>query len=166
LAAGLMAVLAIFVAGAAVKWNWLDRPLSQPLRTATRTVGLVREAYNFAEVVPGKLYRSGKPDPWLVDYLVRRHGLRRIIALNGSFEPYESRAREWGVELCAFPWNGRREPNDAEVEEVLRAIDRPGAVLVHCNQGANRTGFLIFRYRMLRQHWPPQLASLEAQSFR
>jgi protein-tyrosine phosphatase len=47
--------------------------------------------------------------------------------------------------------------------DAIRAAERRGPVLVHCERGADRTGTVVALYRMKRQGWHAEAAITEME---
>lgn len=115
-------------------------------------VGYPEAAYNFAEVEPGRLYRSCRLDARWVDYLKRRYGVERIITLADELEG-DTIARKAGMEVHVFDWDPNKLPPADELLTVVRLMSDDRKTLVHCVAGADRTGYAVAAYRVLKQGW-------------
>ncbi|MFQ5513827.1 MAG: tyrosine-protein phosphatase [Myxococcota bacterium] len=130
--------------------------------------GCVRLMYNFASVEPGRIYRSAQPSPLLLDWLVRRHGLRAIVNLRGRTPGFESAfAAHHGLRLYSFDLSASRPPTSADVERFLAILSDPAnhPLLVHCRNGVDRTGYMLALYRTERLGWGPDRAAREMNRF-
>lgn len=101
---------------------------------------------NWAEVVPGKLYRSNHPTPGQLARAVRRYGLRTLINLRG-FRPSGSdalsrdAARRLGLVHVDMAFESRGAPHRDRIlrfHELYRSVPMPA--LMHCKSGADRAG--------------------------
>ncbi len=102
--------------------------------------------HNWAEVVPGRLYRSNHPTPMRLAAVVRRHGIRTVINLRGD-KPcgsttltHETAAR-LGLAHIYAPFESRGAPHRDRIlrlAETFRAMAEPA--LIHCKSGADRAG--------------------------
>lgn len=113
-------------------------------------------------VVPGKLYRAGLPGAWGLRLAHERYGFSTIVGMRtGGLPDYERRfARQHGVHLI----NPHLDPTFTPQDLVALVSDRDaGTVLLHCNEGVNRTGSWIIAYRHLAQGWSLQRALAEAE---
>ena len=101
---------------------------------------------NWAEVVPGKLYRSNHPTPGNLARAARRHGLRTLINLRGhrqcgSDALSREMARHLGLAHVDMAFESRGAPHR---DRILRfaalypTIETPA--LMHCKSGADRAG--------------------------
>lgn len=117
---------------------------------------------NFGTVEPG-LYRSGLIDQSLIEGVVDKYALKRIVTLlppdpDNSNQRAEQRvAAEIGVQIDRFPLlgNGTGDPvmYVNAVEAIVKARRDNQPVLVHCAAGAQRAGGVIALYRIV-QGWP------------
>lgn len=113
-------------------------------------------------VVPGKLYRSGLPGAWGLRLAQQRYGFGTIVGMRTDGLPEYERhfARCNGIRLI----NPQLDPSFTPNDFVALMAEPAGApVLVHCNQGVNRTGSWITAYRHLAQGWPVERGLAEAE---
>src|SRR6202140_960287 len=102
---------------------------------------------NWAEVIPGRLYRSNHPTPARLAWAVRRFGIRTVVNLRGS-EKYtpsnvlsEAAAARLGVAHVFIPFESRGAPHRDRIlrfHDIYRGMAKPA--LVHCKSGADRAG--------------------------
>jgi protein tyrosine/serine phosphatase len=104
--------------------------------------------HNWAEVIPGRLYRSNHPTPARLAARARRHGLRTIINLRGT-KPCGSTAlsrdaaARLGLVTVDLAFESRGAPHRDRVlrfAELWRTIETPA--LLHCKSGADRAGLV------------------------
>jgi len=101
---------------------------------------------NFAEVVPGKLYRCNHPTPGRLAALKRRHGLKTLINLRGhrkcgSDALSRQAAEGLGLIHIDMAFESRGAPHRERIlrfAEIYRHLQRPA--LMHCKSGADRAG--------------------------
>ena len=129
--------------------------------TAVVAVGVVAGYFgwiffglNDHTVIPGQVYRCSQPSAWGVEHLVARHGVRTVLNLRGTSQKLHEAKSAWykreaeatfaadvsqeDVTLSAYLL-----PPPAEIRRALEVLDhaeRP--ILVHCKQGADRTGLV------------------------
>jgi protein tyrosine/serine phosphatase len=111
---------------------------------------------NFHTVIPGQVYRSGQPSAADVQQLARDYGIRTIINLRGDnsdlwyYEEHE-RAEQLGVAVIDVGlWAQQAPPTDQFRLLVEALAEAPGAILVHCNSGSDRSGLASALALLLR----------------
>lgn len=155
----LLVPLAIGAAG--MHLNWYRSPYSQYGKRLAWMLGIPEPAYNFDVVLPGRLYRSGMPDDRFLVYVQKAYGVRHVVGLTGAVPVYET-ARKLGMQVTIFDWT-RAAPTSQAMRAVLEVLNANEGVLVHCNAGRDRTGFVIATHRVLRQHWSVDRAIQEME---
>jgi protein tyrosine/serine phosphatase len=101
---------------------------------------------NFAEVVPGKLYRCNHPTPGRLAALKHRYGLKTLINLRGhrqcgSDALSREAAEGLGLIHIDMAFESRGAPHRDRIlrfAEIYRHLQRPA--LMHCKSGADRAG--------------------------
>ena len=101
---------------------------------------------NFAEVIPGRLYRSNHPTPARLTAAARRLQLRTLINLRGPrFCGSDALSRETasrlGLEHVDMPFESRGAPHRDRILRfagIWRDLETPA--LMHCKSGADRAG--------------------------
>ncbi len=118
-------------------------------------------ARNFGVVEPGQVYRSAQPDGELGAWIEVR-GIKSILNLRGGaptdrFYREELRtANEHGVLFYDIPLSATRRPCRRELLAVAEVLEKaPYPLLIHCKQGADRTGLATSMYYMLRRNEGP-----------
>ena len=124
----------------AMSQGWIRAPYPDLGRTLAWALGVPGPAYNFSEVVPGRIFRSSRPDRRFLEWLQREHGVRRVVSLDGSSD---IAARELGMEVTSYRWDAPKLPPWDELESVAELLDADEPVLVHCASGSDRTGYAI-----------------------
>jgi protein tyrosine/serine phosphatase len=110
---------------------------------------------NWAEVVPGRLYRSNHPTPSRLAAAMRRYGLRTVLNLRGhrqcgSDALSREAAERLGLTHIDAPFESRGAPHRDRIlrlAEIFRTMQEP--VLMHCKSGADRAGLGAGLYLML-----------------
>jgi protein tyrosine phosphatase (PTP) superfamily phosphohydrolase (DUF442 family) len=109
----------------------------------------------FAQVVSGKVYRSGEPSPAALEARVREHGVRTIIDLGVAPEGeirerrLQLSAQALGITRFKFDLIGDSTGNPNVYVAALRIASDPTRqpVLVHCATGSQRTSCAIGLFR-------------------
>lgn len=135
------------------------RPGSWPLRRcafwAVASLWLIPAWYalnifllgNHGEVVPGKVYRSAQQSGSDLERLVRRRGIRTVVNLRGCcpwMDWYKAECEvgeALGLSQEDISLSANRFPPVAELRRLVDMLDRcEYPVVLHCRQGADRTG--------------------------
>ena len=118
------------------------------------------EAYHFVMVTPGVLYRSGWMKPHGMNEVIKEYGIRTVVNLclpteemslkNNNYLKEQEICRKNGVKLVYLPMPGNTPPAQEQVDQWLNLLKDNSnlPVLVHCAQGATRTGTMIAIYNM------------------
>ena len=101
---------------------------------------------NFAEVVPGKLYRSNHPTPARLQRARDRYGLRTLVNLRGhrrcgSDALSRQAAQRLGLIHVDMAFESRGAPHRDRIlrfADVYASLATPA--LMHCKSGADRAG--------------------------
>jgi protein tyrosine/serine phosphatase len=101
---------------------------------------------NFAEVVPGKWYRSNHPTPGRIARLAERYGIRTILNLRGerycgSEALSRATAERLGLDHLYMAFESRGAPHRERIlrfHGIWQTVATP--VLMHCKSGADRAG--------------------------
>ena len=101
---------------------------------------------NFAEVIPGKIYRCNHPTPARLKRLKERYGLRTLINLRGhrqcgSDALSRDAAKRLGLIHIDMAFESRGAPHRDRIlrfAEIYRTLETPA--LMHCKSGADRAG--------------------------
>ncbi|HKB00640.1 MAG TPA: tyrosine-protein phosphatase [Gemmataceae bacterium] len=106
-------------------------------------------------VVPGRVYRSAQLTPDQLETYVRRHDIRTVINLRGrpfnEWYPAQAQATQaLGISQEDVTTSANRLPAPGEVRRLIEIFDRSEhPILLHCQQGADRTGLAAAMYLML-----------------
>lgn len=123
---------------------------------------------NLYRVSPG-LYRSAQPDAAGFAHLARDLGVRTIVNLRDDLKdtafdlPPGLGLRLMQIEISSFDIPQGHGRLLFRALDAIRAGERRGAVLVHCERGADRTGTVVALYRMRRQGWKAKDAVTEME---
>jgi protein tyrosine phosphatase (PTP) superfamily phosphohydrolase (DUF442 family) len=102
---------------------------------------------NWHTVIAGRVYRCGQLLPEELEEAVARHGIRTVINLRGCCYP-----QDWYVQECKathrskvaqedLTFSANRYPSKVELRRLVEVLDNADyPVLLHCRQGADRTG--------------------------
>lgn len=133
----------------------------------------------FAEVEPGRLYRSGQIAPRLLAGVLREHRIGVVVDLTGS-QPgdrrFQAAARaeaetlaELGVRHVRTPLHGDGTGDPASyvvaLEELARARQAGIPALVHCDAGMRRSAGVIAAYERIVEGRSPEEARRELGRF-
>jgi protein tyrosine/serine phosphatase len=99
---------------------------------------------NFAVVIPGKVYRSGQPQPDQLKGWVDEYHVRTIVNLRGNnmeeCKKEASQAAEMKVVYVPIALSAKRPATKPELAELIAALDKPQPILLHCRAGNDRSG--------------------------
>ncbi|MBI4971610.1 MAG: tyrosine-protein phosphatase [Candidatus Omnitrophica bacterium] len=115
---------------------------------------------------PGKgFYRGAQPSDIALKAL-KELGVKTIVDFRN--EPKKIRKEQQTVEslgmrFVSIPWDGRREPRKADVQQFIELLkdSSNNPVFFHCRRGAERTGVMWASYRVAVDGWDPDKASEE-----
>jgi protein tyrosine phosphatase (PTP) superfamily phosphohydrolase (DUF442 family) len=108
-------------------------------------------------IVPDRVFRSAQLSPQQLERVARQHGIRTVVNLRGYCAPQEwyldeARATH-RLNLCLedIGMSAGRFPSTRELRRLLDVLDHTEyPVLLHCKQGADRTG-LVSAFILLLQ---------------
>ncbi len=102
---------------------------------------------NFHTLIPNQIYRSAQPSPGQIERLAKDYGVRTIINLRGRGDGqnwYDAEARacqSLGLAQENLCFSASRLPGKYELRRLVEILDRAERpLLLHCRQGADRTG--------------------------
>ena len=131
--------------------KWLRRSVygvaALALLVVLAEAGRILFGSNFHTVVPGRVYRSCQVTPQAIEEMVAEYGIRTVINLRGSCNPFpwylaEARATA-RLDLCQedICFSAGRLPSAPELRRFIKVLDRCDyPVVLHCRRGADRTG--------------------------
>lgn len=119
---------------------------------------------NFGVVDPGLVYRSAQPKGNL-DSLIRQCRPASILNLRGGsrrdwwYAAEVDAAKEQGIDFYDYQLSAEQRPSRRQLLTLLDLLDRARyPILIHCKQGADRTGLVSALYLMSRRGIPPEAA--------
>jgi protein tyrosine phosphatase (PTP) superfamily phosphohydrolase (DUF442 family) len=137
-------------------WRWVAWGcVLGALLACAAEVGRMIVSRNQHALVPGRIYRSGQLPPHELEAYVRRHHIKTVINLRGrpfdAWYPAEAQATQaLGVSQEDVTTSANRLPAPGEVRRLIEIFDRSEhPLLIHCQQGADRTGLAAAMYLML-----------------
>jgi protein tyrosine/serine phosphatase len=123
---------------------------------------------NFSAVTPGELYRSAQLTPADIDAHVQKYGIRTIINLRGENKGqpwYEAEVKESDrlkVGHLDYGMSARHALSQAQATALIAMMEKAEKpVLIHCKDGADRTGLASALYLAVVKKEDPKVA--EAQ---
>jgi protein tyrosine/serine phosphatase len=142
---------------------------------------------NFGVVVPGKIYRSRQIGSGDLTDLANKYGIKTIVCLRGKENPdVKTAARKLGIKVVGVQMTASRPPEPKQMELIMSVlsgstikpadyssvlkdqvgIDQPemkipGPFLIHCMQGADRTGYIVAVWRICFEGWSQDRARFE-----
>jgi protein tyrosine phosphatase (PTP) superfamily phosphohydrolase (DUF442 family) len=116
---------------------------------------------NFHVLIPGRVYRCAYPSPARLEQLVHTYGIRTIINLRGCSDPWPWYVDETRVthrlDLAQedISFSAGRYPPTHELRRLLEVLERcEYPILLHCRQGADRTGLAAVLIMLLQTDVP------------
>ena len=138
---------------------------------AAAGLGLAAEAVrvflwtNRHAVIPGRVYRSAQLSDATLDRAIAEHGIRTVVNLRGTCPDtpwYLAEARATAaadVNLEDVSLSAKRLPAPAEVRRLVEVLDGTEyPILLHCQQGADRTGLAATMVLLLHTDATPARA--------
>lgn len=149
--------VALLTAGCFVPIDRPDQMFSPPAPGDIPGVG------NFARVSDA-LYRGQQPTAEGFAEL-KKLGIKTVInlrAMHSDRDLLKGTGLRY-IEIECFAWH----PEDEDVAAALKVIADPAnqPVFVHCQHGADRTGFVVAAYRIVEQGWSAERAEAEMRNF-
>jgi len=117
---------------------------------------------NFGEVVPGRLWRSGKYSARELKKVVGLHKIEQVIDLRDRPQLLaDSTYQRIGVKFINFPIDEYQ----GLPKNALGIWDKKTPTLIHCWKGAHRTGAWGARFRIEHCEWSKEQALKEMLDF-
>ncbi len=102
---------------------------------------------NFHAITPGQAYRSGQLNREMLKHYINKYKIKSLLNLRGKNSEAEWYRDEvevcsaYSVKHCYLRLSSRREPRDSEFEQLVSILNSaPRPILIHCKDGADRTG--------------------------
>jgi protein tyrosine/serine phosphatase len=102
---------------------------------------------NFHTVVRGRLYRSAQPTAELIEAWHAQYGIRTIINLRGAhpksawYKIERIMANALHIRLIDFTMSANHDLSTEQANELLNILSKAeGPILIHCKNGADRSG--------------------------
>lgn len=112
---------------------------------------------NFHTVIERRVYRAAQPSAATIERYVHQYGIHSIINLRGVntdeqwFQDEEKVAWREGVDLFHVNLCASEKPLADDVRALIDALEEAvPPLLIHCNSGADRTGFASACYLLLK----------------
>jgi len=133
--------------------------------------GYLQVTHNFHEVEPGQYYRSAQLAPDDLTAIIRQYGIRSVLNLRGKntgktwYDEEIRSAAASGVEHLDYAISARQPVSRQQIAEIEALIEQaPKPILVHCWDGADRTGLVTAIYRL--QHGADEAGARRELSLR
>jgi protein tyrosine phosphatase (PTP) superfamily phosphohydrolase (DUF442 family) len=137
-------------------WRWVAWGcVLGALLACAAEIGRMILTRNKHVIVPGRVYRSGQLSPSQLEAYVREHHIKTVINLRGrpfdDWYPAEARATQaLGISQEDVTTSANRLPAPGEVRRLIEIFDQSEhPILMHCQQGADRTGLASAVYLLL-----------------
>jgi tyrosine-protein phosphatase SIW14 len=123
-----------------------------------------RPVPNFHEVARD-FYRGGQPRKGGFAYL-KKLGVKTVINLRGENKEKEE-IQALGMKYVQIPMRAWESIPDANIQKFFDVLKDRGnyPVFVHCERGADRTGFMVGLYRIAFEGWSAEKAYQEARAY-
>ncbi|QRM54607.1 dual specificity protein phosphatase family protein [Sinorhizobium sp. BG8] len=116
-------------------------------------LGYLQVSGNFHTVVPGELYRSGRPTSHELERYARVYGIKTVVNLLGRnegerwYEEESEAAKRLGLKLLDFKMSSSTMLSPGQADQLVTLLKTaPKPILVHCKAGADRTGLVSVIY--------------------
>jgi len=108
---------------------------------------------NFHTVVDGQFYRSSQLSPAALERYIREYGIRTVVNLRGAapaakwYRDEKAVTASLGVGMIDFGMSASQRLTSARAAQLVAELrDAPKPILVHCLDGADRTGLVSVIY--------------------
>ena len=121
---------------------------------------------NFHTVVPGELFRSAQLSGSHLERRIQTESIRTVINLRGPnpgrdwYDDEVAVCERMGVKHVDVRMSAKELPTPAEAEVLMSALhEAPRPILVHCKNGADRSGLASAAYLIAERGTPASAAS-------
>ncbi len=127
--------------------------------------------HNFHIVSRGLVYRSAQLDGAGFRRIIRENGIKSIFNLRGLnqagwYEAETNAAGELGVAHYDFALSASEQLNNTQMENIVSALaSAPKPILIHCKNGADRSGLVGALYLYTQEGWSAEASSRELTIF-
>jgi len=128
--------------------------LGSNLACATE-IGRMIASRNSHVAQPQRLYRTAQLKPAQLERLVREHNIKTVINLRGrpfsDWYPQEARVTQMlGISQEDVTISANRLPSTGEIRRLVKILEQSEyPIVIHCQQGADRTGLASVMYQLL-----------------
>jgi protein tyrosine phosphatase (PTP) superfamily phosphohydrolase (DUF442 family) len=118
-------------------------------------IGRMFVTRNEHEIVAGRVYRTAQLNPEQLERFVHEHNVKTVVNLRGrpfnEWYPEEARATQaLGISQEDVTTSANRLPPPGEIRRLIEIFDNSEyPILIHCQQGADRTGLASAMYLLL-----------------
>lgn len=115
------------------------------------------------------LYRGGQPEQRAYAEL-KNLGIETVVSFRaeaGEIKKERKTVEALGMRFVSIPWSPWHDPTVQQVAEFLELLRaHPDQKLfAHCHYGSDRTGVMVAAYRIAVDHWTPEKALEEMNSY-
>jgi protein tyrosine/serine phosphatase len=114
------------------------------------------EQGNFHTITPGEAYRSAQLDRDELEYYIKKYNIKSILNLRGDNPDADWYKEE--IKTCAdnhvahysVALSAKHEPGQAEIRKITGLFSSmPRPALIHCQQGADRSGLVAAMWKVI-----------------
>ncbi len=135
-------------------------------------VMFVRDSGNFHEITSGKAYRSAQLNKAQLEHFIKKYGIRSVINLRGGkkearwYRDEITICEQYGIIHYDIPLSATREPKMEEVNQLIEIFrTAPQPVLIHCKDGADRSGLAAAIWKVVMDGEPEWEAKKQLSIF-
>lgn len=120
---------------------------------------------NIHEVELGAVYRSAQLSAADISNLIKSKHIKTVLNLRGDnsgsdwYDAEAAAVRQTGAQYINIKMSATREPDPAVLSSLLTTLSTaPTPLLIHCKDGADRTGLAAALYELTVMHKSPETA--------